>query len=115
MSRNAGTVAADSTLPVRVGGEEDFDACGSLAETTGRVAIRRGPSEQFAVLEHLDPRARVYACDISPDQKWDGVVIVPEDGSADCGVSSPLTNRQAYSGPCRSGWIMHDSVVVVAG
>ena len=114
--RTTGAVAVDSSVvPVRVGGEEDFDACGGTAETIGPVAIRRGPGEQFAVVEQLGAKAQVYACDISPDQRWDGVVIVPANEAEDCGVSAPITTRQAYSGPCQSGWVQHDSVVVVAG
>jgi len=116
VSRNAGSAAADSSaLQVRIGGEDDLDACGSVAETTARVALRRGPGEQFAVVEQLAAKVHVYACDISPDQRWDGVVVVPADESVDCGVSSPIVNRKEYAGPCRSGWVPHDSVAVVAG
>ena len=116
VSRNSGSAALDSSaLQVRIGGEDDLDACGSMAETTGPVALRRGPGEQFAVVEELASKVHVYACDISPDQRWDGVVVVPADEGVDCGVSSPIVNRKEYAGPCRSGWVPHDSVAVVAG
>lgn len=116
VSRNTGSAAMDSTaLQVRVGGEDELDACGGVAETTGPVALRRGPGEQFAVVEQLASKVHVYACDISPDQRWDGVVVVPADEGVDCGVSSPIVNRKDYTGPCRSGWVPHDSLAVVAG
>jgi hypothetical protein len=115
VSRAAPPAMDSSQVRVTIGGEDDLDACGSVAEITGPVALRRGPGEQFAVVGQLDRGTQVYACDISPERRWDGVVVLPAEEAEDCGVSSPIPNRRAYAGPCRSGWVRSDSLVVVAG
>lgn len=108
--------AVDSSLvPVMVGGEEDLDACAGVDAIIASVTVRSGPGDHYAVVEHLDRGAQVYACDMSPDSRWEGIVSIPADDAEICGVSSPIPARQAYHGTCRSGWIPKDSVIVVAG
>jgi hypothetical protein len=97
-----------------VGGEEEFDACASMDTTTGPVALRSGPGGHYSVVGHLDRGASVFACDMSKDLQWEGIVIYPAN-EEECGVGTPIPTRQAYRGACRSGWIRSDSVVVVAG
>ncbi|MBB4636939.1 hypothetical protein FHS01_002960 [Longimicrobium terrae] len=47
----------------------------------------------------------VAECDmVESGGGWAGVVY-PFDGDVDCGTSSPMAERQAYRGPCKSGWV----------
>jgi hypothetical protein len=115
-ARDSAPPAADaSPVPVMVGGDEDFDACGGVDEALGPVAVRSGPGDHFTVVEQLERGARVFGCGAAPDTAWEAVVVIPRDGAVSCGVSSPIPTRQAYSGTCKSGWVRGDSFVVVAG
>lgn len=102
-------------VPVMVGGEEDLDACGGVDTTVSATAVRAGPGDHYPVVGHLERGAQVYACDVSPDGRWEGIVSYPADRSGGCEVSSPIPTRQAYHGTCRSGWVPADSLVLVAG
>ncbi len=76
--------------------------------------IRRGPGEEFPVIEHLEKGRAILVC--GDQEQWFGVVYPENDAAADeCGVSSPIENHQAYAGPCKSGWIRSDAVEIVAG
>ena len=50
---------------------------------------------------------------------WVGIVYrragVAADSTFECGVSSPVPEKIAYKGPCRSGWIADDVAEVIAG
>lgn len=92
-----------------------MDACGGVGATTGAVALRSGPGDRHGGVEQLGSGAQVYMCDTSPDEKWVGIVAIPAGDGADCGVSSPIAQRQAYDGSCRSGWVPADSVTLIAG
>lgn len=110
----AATAVDSSIVPVMVGGEEEFDACGSVDGAIGPVAVRSGPGDRFAVTGRLERDTLVFVCEITPDQGWEGIVI-PGDSARACGVSSPIATRQEYGGVCRSGWVRKDSMVVIAG
>ena len=103
-----------ATVPVMVGGEEDFDACGSLDEATTPLEVRSGPGNQYAVVDRLDRGARVTACENAGDGGWAGVVYSGEP-EPDCGVSSPIPERQPYKGACKSGWVPAAGLTVLAG
>ncbi len=102
-----------------VGGEAEYDACGS----TGRVvslnsagdnflAVRQGPAGTHKMIDKLHTGNDVYMCDEQGD--WIGIVY-SADGDQDCGVSSPIARKQAYSGSCKSGWVHKRFITVVAG
>jgi hypothetical protein len=59
---------------------------------------------------------RFFVCSRSLDQKWFGIVY---DDSLElkpaCGVSEPVPTRQAYPGPCKSGWVSSPFVKLIAG
>jgi hypothetical protein len=44
-------------------------------------------------------------------------IVYEEAGtlSPTCGVSSPVTSRRDYDGPCRSGWVSSAFVKLIAG
>jgi len=102
--------------PVYVGGEADYDACGSVGEVRGLnpngdnfLAVRSGPGSKNKMLDKVFTGQSLYVCDEKGG--WYGVVY----GRGDCGVSSPIDMREPYSGPCRSGWVSARFVEIVAG
>jgi len=85
--------------PVMIGAQPERDACPSLAQVSG-----------------LNPRgdANIWACDETADRSWTGVVFALRDSSIDCGVGSHIARRQAYRGPCTSGWVSSRFLTIVA-
>jgi hypothetical protein len=107
---------ADVTVPVMVGGTAELDACGGFGEVRGLhsrgdgfLAVRAGPSRKYPLIDRLHNGRKVYFCD--KHGEWIGIVY----GEQDCGVSSPLPNKQPYKGPCRSGWAHQNWLVMIAG
>jgi len=108
-----GVAAGQGTeVPVYVGDLPDA-ACADWGEVGGTAAltVRGGPGPEFAAIGRLASGHRVHLCDASGD--WLGVVYSPGGGQSDCGVSAPVTDKQPYMGPCRSGWV-HRKFVRVA-
>jgi hypothetical protein len=114
---SAGAPRAE-TVPVMVGGDADYDACGTLGVVTGLdpygdnfLSLRAGPGGGGTEILRLDTGAEVIICD--ERGSWYGVVYPPS--GSDCGVSSPIVQRAAYRGPCKSGWVAKRYVEVIAG
>lgn len=117
----------ESTLarPVTIGEDGPrLDACGAVGRATRAgvqgLSVRSAPFAEAKEVARLVDDARIHVCTRSIDQKWLGVVIpppVPEGGepAVDCGVTSPVDRKQAYSGPCASGWVSSAYVRLVAG
>jgi hypothetical protein len=111
---------ADDAQSVLVGGEEAIDACSSLGQVVGLrsggdnyLSVRAAPDQSRTELDRLGAEALVHICDKAGE--WLGIVYSPGDEVDDCGVSAPSPARAAYKGPCRSGWVHHLFVEVVAG
>jgi hypothetical protein len=91
-----------------VGGDSDLDACGVNAEVVlahpgqGRLNVREGPGLGHSVKEQIDDGQVVIVCDQTAGGAWLGIVYSREDFP--CGLGSPIPIRQAYVGPCASGW-----------
>ena len=118
----------ESTLARLVTIGEDgprLDACGVMGQVTraggNGLALRAAPFAEAKSVATLEEGARLHVCTRSIDQKWLGVVVrpAPADGdgtpAVDCGVSSPVDRKQAYEGPCASGWVASAYVRLVAG
>ncbi|MAP45312.1 MULTISPECIES: hypothetical protein [Sphingobium] len=118
----------ESTLarPVTIGEDGPrLDACGVMGQVTraggNGLALRAAPFAEAKSVATLAEGARLHVCTRSIDQKWLGVVVRPtpaEGDSApplDCGVSSPVDRKQAYEGPCASGWVASAYVRLIAG
>ncbi|WP_300114053.1 hypothetical protein [Sphingobium sp.] len=118
----------ESTLarPVTIGEDGPrLDACGVMGQVTraggNGLALRAAPFAEAKNVATLGEGARLHVCTRSIDQKWLGVVVRPtpaEGDSApplDCGVSSPVDRKQAYEGPCASGWVASAYVRLIAG
>lgn len=102
-----------------VGQGPGSDACGSLGEVVGLnprgdnfLAVRTGPSTDFAKVDEIVSGQRLYLCETRG--RWWGVVYDPSGEGSACGVSSPMP-RHAYAGPCRSGWVFDRYVTLIAG
>lgn len=111
---------APPARPVTIGeGGARFDACQAMGQVNGAgtngLALHDAPYDRATEIGALPESSRVFICTRSIDQQWLGVVIPPEDGSADCGVSSPVRSKQKYAGPCQSGWVEANFVKLVAG
>ncbi len=118
-------VAADAkrTVPVMVGGSEEFDACGSWGEVSGLnpkgdgfLAVRSGPGTEYPVREKLREGFGFYVCGSSQDGKWVSIVY-PRKGqnASDCGVSGATAHSFEYRGPCDYGWVNARWVNIIAG
>lgn len=107
---------AAESVPVQVGGEPDYDACGGTATVAGlapgsALNVRAGPGLDFPVVDRLGPGAAVILCDQRGD--WQGIVFT--HAPADCGTGQPVMPRGPYAGPCRSGWVHGRHVRLSAG
>lgn len=119
MSAFTAGAAPPRAVPVRVGGDEILDACGSLGEVRGLkadgdgfLAVRNGPGAAYAMTDKLPEGREVMMC----DQRGDWIAVVYSDSQLGrCGVGSPIGKRQAYRGPCKSGWVHGKWIVLMAG
>lgn len=118
-SRMTGTTSSGDR-PVMVGGDPEYDACGSLGVVRGLkvggdgfLALRSGPSANARMVDKLQEGDAVYLCENVSG--WIGVVVYPPNPMIDCDVSHPITPRQPYSGPCKAGWVSEKFIEVVAG
>ena len=110
------TVAyADKSVPVMVGGNADFDACGSWGKVQGLdirgegfLAVRKGPGSKYRMIDKLHNGDGVWFCDSRG--KWVGVIY-----GKNCNVSSPIVQRKPYNGSCKSGWAFEKWLVLTAG
>lgn len=107
--------------PVRIGLYADLDACLTLSRVSGLnprgdnyLSLRSRPSAKARELKRLRPGQQVWVCEERPDG-WTGVLVAPADGSLDCGVGSPVAERQTYRGTCDSGWVASRFLEVLAG
>ena len=111
--------APPEPIPVQVGEIPDLDACLSWGEVAGLrhslLAVRDGPGIHFRQVDELDNGHGLHLCDSTADGDWIGVVYAPAGEDVDCGVSSPVSGRHPYAGPCRSGWVHMKWVRVIAG
>ncbi|WP_051547818.1 hypothetical protein [Lysobacter capsici] len=112
---------APAAVPVRVGGDEVLDACGSLAQVTGLkadgdgfLAVRAGPGAAYAMLDKLGNGREVYLCDSADGDRWLAIVY-PTTPGMKCEVGAPIARKQVYRGPCKAGWVRSAWVVVMAG
>lgn len=112
-------------VPVVVGDDVPIDAAScSLGQVTGLdpqgdnfLAVRGGPGTDHAQIDALHEGDLVYTCDAHG--RWMGIVYEPgaTQGSSTghCGVPAPISPRQPYVGPCRSGWVFDGYVEIIAG
>lgn len=109
-------------VPVRVGElGPNFAACGTAGTTRQLGAgeslpVRVAPYDMAAERGKVAAGSQFFICTRSHDQRWMGIVY-DESGTLApaCAVSSPITSRRDYAGPCRSGWVSSAFVKLIAG
>ena len=116
------TVSKADAVPVRIGElGANFDACGAAGTTRNLAAeaalpVQAAPFESAEQVGQVASGTRFFVCSRSHDQRWLGIVYDPGGELAPtCGVSSPVTSRRNYDGPCRSGWVSSAFVKLIAG
>lgn len=124
-STSAVAPVTPAVVPVQVvSPDEDIDACsvGAVRDAgvvrQGRVAVRAGPGVQFDAIDSLKPGAPFFSCDGAGG--WVGIVYRregdPPDTTGSCGaLTSPVAEKRAYRGPCRSGWIADSAQQITGG
>ena len=117
----AATACASPVAPIRIGGSAEVDACSALGKVMGLkvtgdgfLAVRSGPKHSFDKIDEIVNEQLVFICDSSYNGNWLGIVYSPS-GDDNCGVTSPIEDRHAYSGPCKMGWVNSKWIEVVAG
>jgi len=107
---------------VQIGeGGSAFQACAGVGEVVNLspggeayLPLRAAPFAEADEVARLGPGARVFRCTRSLDQRWQGVVVAPGDGT-DCGVTAPIASARPYVGPCKSGWALTGFIRPIAG
>jgi hypothetical protein len=116
------TTAQKRHVPVIAGQNPDYDACGTVGVVRGLdpqggdgfLAVRAGPSSDYAMLDKVYNGDLLNICDQSGSNgNWLGVVYSHD--SRDCGVGTPWPRQAAYTGPCSSGWVYRKFVADYAG
>ncbi|MFD0985953.1 integron [Methyloligella solikamskensis] len=106
-------------IPVMAGQDgAGSDACGSWGQIVGLaddpdavLPVRAGPGPDYPVVDEIRQGQGVSMCDRK--ENWEGIVYSKQDQT--CGVGTPWPEPRAYSGPCKSGWVEHKYVDLVAG
>ena len=104
-------------VPV-MAGQDGGDACGAWGQIGGLaddpdavLPVRAGPGHDYPVIDEIKGGQGVSMCDRK--ESWEGIVYSKTDQP--CGVGTPWPEPRAYSGPCKSGWVEHKYVDLVAG
>lgn len=112
----------EAVAPVRIGElGPNFAACNAQGEVRERAAdgpipVRAAPFEQGQQKGQIGPGSTFFICSRSLDQRWFGVVYdTSGTASRSCGVSTPISGRRDYSGPCDSGWVASVQVRLISG
>lgn len=110
--------ADEARVSVMIGGEPHLDACGAVGVVSGlrprpgnTLSVRSGPGHEYNRIDGLASGTRVWLCD--RNGAWLGVIYGP--AGSGCRVSTPSAKRQAYQGPCSSGWVYKKYVELIAG
>ena len=105
-------------IPVIIGGDASYDACGSNGVVIGLdpngdgfLAVKSGPGLSYPRIDKLYNGEQINIC--GETDSWFAVVYTR--ARRDCNVSTPWPIRLPYTGPCRSGWVFKRYVQVTAG
>lgn len=100
---------------VEVGGEEHLDACGGWGIAIATTTLFLVDANGALSFDRVEANQPIIFCDSYQDLDGEFVgVVIPEAGKS-CEVSSPIPNRRAYHGNCRSGWIKREFTLLTAG
>ena len=98
-------------MPIVIGGDKELDACGGTGEVIGLdskgdgfLSVQSGPDRSYREIDRLFNGNKIYIC----DQRGLWYAIIYSESrelTRECGVSRPWQTRQAYTGPCKYGWV----------
>jgi len=108
-------------VPVILGGNANLDACsngvvvGLNPNGDGFLSVRSGPGgRQYHEIDRLFNGNQVYTCNATGP--WLAIVYDLTHGtSSRCGITQAWPRREAYTGPCRYGWVHSHYVKIWAG
>jgi hypothetical protein len=116
---NPATAADTKRVNVQVGGDSLGDMCGAygtltekVSQKTGTVPVYSQPNARSTIIDQLPKGIWVSMCDTRG--AWEGIIYSKGD-KIECGVGTPLENRQDYKGKCQSGWILRKHIGEFAG
>lgn len=104
------------TGPVMIGGDVTHDACGGWGIATATTTLFTTNEMGYSEFKVINVNQGVSLCDEKQD--YDGEyygVIFSKDENVNCFVSSPEAERQPYTGPCESGWVKKEHLLLIAG
>lgn len=111
--------ATQGSQPVKYGGNEDLDACSTLAVVTDLgtgadafLAVKSAPNIKSKRTDKIFKDQAVWICDET--KEWYGVVYT-QDSKQECGVTTAVKKKDVYKGPCKSGWVSKKYVEPQAG
>jgi hypothetical protein len=111
-------LAASDKDPVQYGGDENLDACPTLAQVTNLsegkdefLAVKAAPHLKATRLDKLHRGQSLWICQEKKD--WYGVVYSTGQNQ-NCGVTQAVKTKKVYDGPCKSGWVSKKFVELVA-
>lgn len=111
--------AKEKTVAVKYGGDENTDACSTLAMVTNLgegkdefLAVKAAPNLKATRTDKLLKNQSVWICEEQKD--WYGIVYT-QDEKKDCGVTKAIKDKKEYGGPCKSGWVSKKYVEPQAG
>jgi hypothetical protein len=107
--------------PVVIGGNDEMDACygtgvivGLDPKGDGFLSVRSGPGgKPYREIDRRYNGQQVQLC--AEKGPWLAIVYDPSGSLEPCGVRSPWPVRQAYTGPCRYGWVHSRYVKLTSG
>jgi hypothetical protein len=108
-------------VPIVIGGNDDFDACygtgvivGLDPKGDGFLSVRSGPGgKPYREIDRRYNGQQVQLC--AEKGPWLAIVYDSSGSLEACGVRSPWPVRQAYTGPCRYGWVHSRYVKLTSG
>jgi hypothetical protein len=110
-------IARFFSVPVNIGVVAHRNACPAKGVVSGppgaKIIVRDGPGVGYHQLDSLPDGQTLWLCESSFND-WAGIVYAPVNSDVDCGVSSPVSERRPYRGPCEMGWIDPKWIKIVA-
>ena len=117
----SGCATASGPVPVHYGNSDALDACGAWGEARGAdIPVRIAPASTARIVYRLPPGEGFWLCDGTDDDAWIGIIVEhnpligDQTGDPQCGAADLVDPRQPYRGPCLSGWVPAEAVILIA-
>lgn len=102
--------------PVETGGSATDDACSAQGVVLATTVLLTSAEAGKAQVKSVVPAGTVVNfCDLKSSEQGDFIGVVVQEEGVECGTASPQPERKPYQGPCKSGWIKKDFLILTAG